>query len=156
MVEGPEGWSSNWSWGLPIIVLTVLAHGFGLVLIHELAVERLGSRLSARRSSIAFAATLAVAVLMVTVLHGLEATVWAAAYIGLGALPDARQAMLFSLNAMTTYGHDGLALGPHWMLMGALEALNGVILFGLTTAFLFAVLQNVWPRRARDDRDRRV
>jgi len=42
---------------------------------------------------------------------------------------------------MTTYGHTDLTLAPHWRMMGALEALNGVILFGLTAAFLIAVLQ---------------
>ena len=46
---------------------------------------------------------------------------------------------------MTTYGHDNLALPYHCRLLGALEALNGVLLFGLTTAFLFAVAQRVWP-----------
>jgi hypothetical protein len=30
--------------------------------------------------------------------------------------------------------------------MGALEALNGLILFGLTTAFLFAIIQEAWTR----------
>jgi hypothetical protein len=32
-------------------------------------------------------------------------------------------------------------LDIHWQMMGALEALNGIILFGLTTAFMFAILQ---------------
>ena len=63
--------------------------------------------------------------------------------------------MLLSLNAMMTYGHDSLGPADHWRLMGALEALNGVILFGLTTAFLFSVLQGAWPTHARDNRDRR-
>ncbi len=57
--------------------------------------------------------------------------------------------MPFSLNAMTTCGHDNLGLEPHWRLMGALEALNGVILFGLTTSFLVSVLQGAWPARVR-------
>jgi hypothetical protein len=35
-------------------------------------------------------------------------------------------------------------LAPHWKMMGALEALNGWILFGLTTAFLFTVIQRAW------------
>jgi hypothetical protein len=42
---------------------------------------------------------------------------------------------------MTTYGHDNLIFAPRRQMLGALEALNGVIVFGLTTAFLFAVLQ---------------
>jgi hypothetical protein len=40
-------------------------------------------------------------------------------------------------------------LEAHWQLMGALEALNGMLLFGLTTAFLFAVIQKVWPLGSR-------
>jgi hypothetical protein len=87
-----------------------------------------------------------VAVLMVTTLHGIEGVAWAAAYLLLGAIPDAKSAMLYSLNAMTTYGHESVSLAPHWQLMGALEALNGMLLFGLTTAFLFAMIQEVWPR----------
>ena len=152
MIEHPESWSDNWAWGLPIIVLTVLAHGFGLTLIHETVVGPLATRLHARRSATVFAAVVAAAVLLLTTLHGLEAGAWATAYIALGALGDARSAMLFSLNAMTTYGHDALSLEPHWRLMGALEALNGVILFGLTTAYLFSVLQRHWPSHARDER----
>jgi hypothetical protein len=38
---------------------------------------------------------------------------------------------------MTTYGHASLYLEPHWQMMGAIEALNGVVLFGVTTAILF-------------------
>jgi hypothetical protein len=45
---------------------------------------------------------------------------------------------------MTTYGHANLYLAQRWQLIGALEALNGTILFGLTTAFLFMVLQKTW------------
>jgi hypothetical protein len=45
---------------------------------------------------------------------------------------------------MTTYGHATLFLEDRWALLGAIEALNGVLLFGLTTAFLFAIIQHVW------------
>jgi hypothetical protein len=44
---------------------------------------------------------------------------------------------------MTTFGHADVHLVHHWQLMGALEALNGVILFGLSTAFLFSVMQGL-------------
>ena len=86
-----------------------------------------------RRSSV-----LALIVTLAMVAHALEAAAWAVVYVLLGALPNARLAMLYSLNAMTTFGHIGFDLADHWRLMGALEALNGIILFGLTTAFLFA------------------
>ena len=83
--------------------------------------------------------------LAITALHAFEAEVWAFAYVALNALPDWRSATLYSLSAMTSYGHAELYLDKHWQLMGALEALNGMMLFGLTTAALFSVLQNYAP-----------
>ena len=83
--------------------------------------------------------------MLATVLHGVEGIAWAVAYRLLGALPDNKSAMLYSLSAMTTYGHATISLEDRWQLMGALEALNGMLLFGLTTAFLFAMIQRVWP-----------
>jgi len=84
--------------------------------------------------------------LSVTILHTIECILWASTYRLLGALADNKSAMLYSLNAMTSYGHTGLYLAPHWQMMGALEAFNGWILFGLTTAFLFTVIQRAWPQ----------
>jgi hypothetical protein len=84
------------------------------------------------------------ATLSATILHGIEAGVWAFAYKSLGAMPTYRIAALYSLNAITSYGHTNVSLPDHWHLMGALEALNGWLLFGLSTAFLFAVIEKVW------------
>jgi hypothetical protein len=90
-----------------------------------------------------------VTVLLLTVLHAVEAGAWAGAYVALGAPPDIASAMLYSLSAMTSYGHADVFLAKHWQLMGAIEALNGMMLFGLSTAFLFAVLREHWPTRMR-------
>ena len=59
-------------------------------------------------------------------------------------MPDIRSAMLFSLNAITSYGHANLQLEAHWQLMGAIEALNGWLLFGLSTAFLLSIIERLW------------
>jgi hypothetical protein len=67
------------------------------------------------------------------------------AYRLIGALPDGKTAMLYSLNAITSYGHVNSFLEEHWQLMGALEALDGWLLFGLTAAFLFTIVGKVWP-----------
>jgi hypothetical protein len=96
-----------------------------------------------------FVVVIGVAALLATLLHGIEAANWAAAYRLLGALPDNKSAMLYSLSAMTSYGHANLFLEEQWQLMGALEALNGMLLFGLTTAVLFAMIQKVWPLGSR-------
>ena len=140
-----EAWSNNWAWSLPLIVFTVLAHAFGLAVIREQLVLPLSLTLGRHRSSFALAVIIAPTVMLITVLHGIEAGAWAVAYVALGARADFASAVLYSLNAMTTYGHAEIFLAPHWRLMGALEALNGMMLFGLTTAFLFGVLQRHWP-----------
>lgn len=57
--------------------------------------------------------------LLATVIHGLEAGIWAVAFRLLGAMSDKNSAMLYSLNAMTSYGHENPALEGHWKLMGA-------------------------------------
>jgi MFS superfamily sulfate permease-like transporter len=143
-------WSDNWAWSLPLIVLSVVIHVFGLQLIHDRVAHVLG-RTSQRRHFIPmFAVVMGVIVLLVTVLHGIEVAIWATAYRILGALPDRKSAMLYSLSAMTSYGHTSLVLEAHWQMMGAFEALNGMILFGLTTAFMFAMIQKVWPLGGRE------
>ena len=137
-------WSDNWAWSLPLIVLSVVIHVFGLQCIHD----RVASQ---RRHFIPmFAVVMGVIVLLVTLLHAIEVAIWAAAYHRLGALSDLKSAMLYSLSAMTSYGHTSLVLEAHWQMMGALEALNGMILFGLTTAFMFAMIQKVWPLGGRE------
>ena len=74
---------------------------------------------------------------------GLAAVIWAALYVWVGALADWRDAILYSLSAITSYGHAEVYLDGRWRLLGAIEAMNGTILLGLTAAFLFAVIQRV-------------
>jgi hypothetical protein len=71
-----------------------------------------------------FAVALSGMVLLVTILHLIEAAVWATAYVLLAALPDPRAGMLYSLSALTTYGHASALLPDHWKMLGALEALR--------------------------------
>jgi hypothetical protein len=83
--------------------------------------------------------------LSLAVLHGIEAALWAAAYLGMGALDNVAEAMLFSIDSMTTRGASGLALHHHWQVMGALEAVAGMLMFGVSTAYVFSVMQWYWP-----------
>ena len=137
-------WSADWAWGLPLIILTVVIHVIGLGLIGA-RVRRISDRVSERRHpAAAFVVVVGATTLVATCLHALETGIWAAAYRLLDALPDDRSAMLYSLSAITSYGHASLELKEQWQLMGALEALNGWLLFGLTTAFLFGIIEKVW------------
>ena len=142
-------WHADWAWSLPLIVMNVVIHVLGLGVVNEQIVGRLGDRVSRRHLTASFVMVMGGAALAVTVLHAFEGAVWAATYRLLGALPDSRSAMLYSLSAITSYGHATIFLEPHWQMMGALEALNGMMLFGLTTAFLFKMIQQVWPLGSR-------
>ena len=142
-------WDGDWAWALPLIVANVVIHVAGLGIINREALRIVGLVRTHRNFNILFAIVMGVTTLLATVLHALEAGIWAVVYWALGAVPDSKSAMLYSLNAITTYGHSDVALAGHWQLMGALEALNGMLLFGLTTAFLYGILQRVWPAAPR-------
>jgi hypothetical protein len=141
-------WSHSWAWGVPLIVATVVVHVLGLVVIRAGFARAFARRQSHRgEHMLRFAAVTGAAVLITTILHVVQAAVWAFAYVAIGALPSSRSAMLYSLNAMTAYGHINVFLAPQWQLLGALQALNGLILFGLSTAFLYGMIQYGWPGR---------
>jgi hypothetical protein len=118
-------WNGNWAWALPLIVVTLLLHVVALALIDMRMVRMLNQVRPGRGFVPMFVSVMGITALLAILLLGFEATLWAAAYRRLGALPDGRTAMLYSLNAFTAYGHTELVLAPHWRLMGALEALNG-------------------------------
>ena len=143
LVDDPVNWAADWVWGLPLIVLTVVTHVIGLGLINQRVVRVTGGNIVHSHPTSAFVLVMGVTTLLATMMHALEAGIWAGAYRLLGAMPDNKSAMLYSLNAMTSYGHEKLNLAGHWELMGAIEALNGWLLFGLTTAFLFGMIENV-------------
>ncbi len=138
------GWSANWAWGLPLIVLTVTLHAYSLGRLNTEVSATLNQRRRLGRPLSVPSFLIGGTALALTVLHGVEGLIWATAYRLLGASLDNKSATLYSLNALTSYGHEELHLAPHWKMMGALEALNGWILFGLTTAFLFTVIQRAW------------
>jgi hypothetical protein len=84
--------------------------------------------------------------LLLAALHGIEAAIWAAAYLWLGALDSPQDAILYSVDSMSTRGaRSGVILEHGWRIMGALEAAGGMLLFGISTAFIFTVMQLHWP-----------
>ena len=141
--------SVNWTWGLSLIALTIAIHATGVVMMSFVGLGirvRLETRKLGLRHVIPIVIGMVGAVgLLLAVLHGIEAAIWAAAYVWLGALNSPKDAILYSLNSMTTRGASGLTLERHWQMMGALEAAGGMLLFGISTAYIFAVMQVYWP-----------
>ena len=138
-LAGLSTWRMDWVWGLPILMGTLLFHLAALRWLDH-AVVQPGA--PAPRQHVLFrGAVAATIVLVLTALIAFAAAVWAIAYLAVGALPDAHDAMLYSLSALTSYGHTPLMLERPWQMMGAIEALNGMMLLGITTAYLLRVLR---------------
>ena len=145
----------NWTWGLSLIALTVAMHGAGVISMALVGVSiraRIKSRnhLSLRHVAAIQIGLIAAVGLLLAALHGMEAALWAAAYWWLGALNSPADAILYSVNSMSTLGDSGLTLEPHWRLIGALEGMDGMLLFGISTAYIFAIMQTYWSLMIRD------
>jgi len=72
--------------------------------------------------------------------HLIEITLWALFYSWKGAMPDLTSAIYFSAVTYTTTGYGDLVLPEAWRLVGAVEALTGILMCGLSTGFFFAVM----------------
>jgi hypothetical protein len=134
-------WGADWLF-MPLIVLTVIIHVIGLGLASDWIIL-LFKGISISRPKLGFTMVIGAITVLATALHALESGIWAFAYCAVNAIPDYKTAMLYSLGAMTTYGHETQLLEAQWRLMGAMEALNGWLLFGLSSAFLFWLVQNL-------------
>jgi voltage-gated potassium channel len=82
-------------------------------------------------------------VLGLFVLHGIEIWLYAIFYWKMGMLPTLEQALYFSTSAYSTVGETGAILPVAWRIVGVLEAINGMLLIGWTTAFLFQILDHL-------------
>jgi hypothetical protein len=138
-------WGANWMF-MPLIVLTVIIHVGGLGLASDWIIALLGN-ISKSRPKLGFTLVIGAITVLATCLHALEAGIWALAYCAINAIPDYKTAMLYSLGAITTYGHETQVLETQWRLMGAIEALNGWLLFGLSSAYLFWLVQALAPKK---------
>ena len=141
-------WFADWVWGLLLVTISLVIHAVGIALIGVLVARWLGGPATGGRMRlpfVRFSSVIAAASLTLAILHGFEAFVWASAYLALGASDTLHDAIFLSLQMTTTLGPTEGHLQPGWRLMGPLEAVAGMLAFGLSTAFLFAVFQRVSP-----------
>ena len=85
---------------------------------------------------------------LIVLLHLVEITVWALLYIWQEAMPDLQSAVYFSAVTYTTTGYGDLVLPMEWRLLGAVEALTGILMCGWSAGFFFAVVSRMFPTRA--------
>lgn len=80
----------------------------------------------------------------------IEVLVWSALYLGIGAFEEFEKAIYFSIVTFTTLGYGDVVLNSDWRLLGSLEAVNGILMFGWSTAIVFYAVQHVYPRQKAD------
>jgi hypothetical protein len=73
-------------------------------------------------------------------LHMVEISVWALFFWWQNCLPNVLSSFYFSGVTYTTVGYGDLLLPYGWKLFGPIEALTGILMCGLSTAYFFAVV----------------
>ena len=95
------------------------------------------------------------AVLIVTlfagimILHVAQTTLWAAFYYAQGLFSDFETSLYFSMVSFTTIGYGDVLLPRRWRLLGVIEGFSGVVLCGVSTGFIFAVINAMLQARLR-------
>jgi hypothetical protein len=137
--------------GLAATIATIAIHG---VVVHTIVTSlrrdlkrgRLGARIWVNLTFVAATVMLALAG------HLAEIVLWGFALDAAGAVADIGAAIYSSAGSYTTSGSD-VALPPQWRLLGPFEAVDGMLMFGVSTAFIFAVLNRLIHARY-DDADK--
>jgi hypothetical protein len=108
------------------------------------AVVRVAQRCAARSTTHPSALLISVMVATVSVLmaaHACEVLVWSLAYRIVDAAPADTDLVYFAFVNYTTLGYGDVTPVQRWRLLGPLTAMNGVLLFGWSTAVIFEVLR---------------
>jgi hypothetical protein len=85
-------------------------------------------------------------VLVLMIAHASEVVVWSLAYALVGAAPAGADLVYFAFVNYTTLGYGDVTPVVRWRLLGPMTAMNGVLLFGWSTAVIFEVLQRARMR----------
>jgi hypothetical protein len=87
--------------------------------------------------------------LVTAVAHLIQIALWAAALLLIGAFPTFDKALYYSAQSYTAVGYGDVVVSDQWRMLGPLESINGLLLFGLSTAVMFAVMSRLIKNRLR-------
>ena len=120
-----------------LVVATVALHAIGFAALLRVIV---------RAHALAMSGFWAVTGLVIAVtgwlmvMHLAEIVVWGLFYAWQGCLPDIETALYFSGVTYTTVGYGDLVLPRAWRMFSPLEALTGILMYGLSTGLFFALV----------------
>jgi hypothetical protein len=135
--------------GTATTVATIFIHALALItIVHFVRRERrlgyAGVQFGMDLTVVAGAALLALAA------HLVEIALWALVFELCGEFANFAPAFYSSAENYTTLGYGDVVMSAPWRLLGPLEAADGMLMFGLTTAVIFAVIQRLVQTRLGD------
>jgi voltage-gated potassium channel Kch len=124
-----------------IILTTVIQGGFTVA-----AVEMLRRRISRKvaKSNLHTTLMLSYFVLWLFLATILEVWAWAVLYLMIDVTQSVEEAAYFSTVTFTTLGYGDITLDEQWRLLSSFEGANGLLMFGWSTALIFAAVQRVY------------
>ena len=94
-----------------------------------------------RRPQSWLAAVMVAIVGVLLVAHVAEVITWSLAYAILDVVPPGTDALYFAFVNYTTLGYGDIVPAERWRLLGPMAAMNGVLLFGWSTAVIYEVMR---------------
>lgn len=94
--------------------------------------------------------TLTVVVIGVTCTLIFQIWIWALLFLMVGTLPDLETALYFSTSTYTTVGYGDVVMDKNWRLLGSIEAMNGFMMFGWATAFIFGIVSSLYRKENKE------
>ena len=116
-----------------------------LVMVTLLQIARRSGSIAASRPSLRLIAVMIATVSILMASHASEVIVWSLVYAVTDAAPPATDLTYFSFVTYTTLGGDVVLL-EHWRFLAPLTAMNGVLLFGWSTAVIFEIMRREMHR----------
>lgn len=132
--------------GTAMTLVTIFIHGLALTtIVHFVRRERrlgyAGVHFWKDLTIVAAATSVALAA------HLIEMAAWALVFVRCGEFRDFAAAFYSSAENYTTLGYGDVVMSARWRLLGPLESADGMLMFGVTTAMIFSVIQRlVWTR----------
>lgn len=97
--------------------------------------------------------TLAVTGVVLMLMHLSQILTWALTYRYLvpEELQTLEKSVYFSFVTFTTLGYGDVTLSDSYRILSGIQALNGILLLGWSTAVLFAIVQRIWEMQAQHE-----
>jgi Ion channel len=138
--------------GLITFVCTIFVHA--LPLSATITIARREKRLG--KEGVSFWGDFGIVALIILfslVAHLIEIALWAAVFMICGEFREFGTAYYHSAVNYTTLGYGDLIMSPKWRLLGPLEAANGILMFGVSTAMIFTLILRLTQARFVDLKD---